>query len=124
MDKIKIIIVSLIILVGVGMVGYWAWSIFVPNKLDSFAQCLKDKGIKFYGAFWCSHCQNEKHLFGSAARYLPYIECSAPDGNSQLKLCNDAHIQSYPTFEFSDGSRQVGEMTLKELADKSGCQLP
>ena len=24
---------------------------------DTFAQCLSDAGTKFYGTFWCPHCQ-------------------------------------------------------------------
>jgi hypothetical protein len=33
------------------------------GKYDLFAQCLKDKDAKFYGAFWCPHCQNQKAMF-------------------------------------------------------------
>ncbi len=95
-----------------------------PGKLDGFAQCLNAKGVKFYGAFWCPHCQNQKQIFNSSASYLPYIECSTPDANSQLQMCNDKHIESYPTWEFADGSRYSGEMSLEDLSKKTGCTLP
>ncbi len=95
-----------------------------PGQLDSFAQCLKDKGAIFYGAFWCPHCQNEKGFFGSSARLLPYVECSTPDGNAQLPVCIQKKIQSYPTWEFSDGTRETGEVSLETLAEKTGCVLP
>ena len=95
-----------------------------PGNLDSFAQCLKDKGAVFYGAFWCPHCQNTKRLFGSSERLLPYVECSTPDGKGQLQACIDKKVESYPTWEFSDGSRLTGELTLQELAEKTGCPLP
>lgn len=37
-------------------------------------------GAKFYGAFWCSHCYDQKVQFGAqAAELLPYVECF-PDG--------------------------------------------
>lgn len=124
MDKIKLGIFLLIVVIGVAIVGFWWWQNYQPNKLDSFAMCLKDKGAKFYGAFWCSHCQNQKALFGGAKRFLPYIECSAPSGKSQLKLCADANIEGYPTWEFADGLRQGGEMSLQALSEKTGCQLP
>lgn len=43
---------------------------------------------KMYGAFWCSHCYDQKQAFGKEAyARINYIEC-APDGvNSQTKLC-------------------------------------
>src|SRR5262245_50308877 len=75
-----------------------------PGTYDAFAQCLKDKGAVFYGAFWCPHCQAQKKLFGSSASLLPYVECSTLDGNAQTAVCTDKKIASYPTWEFADGS--------------------
>ena len=101
-------------------------SVFIsqqPGRHDGFAQCLKDKGATFYGAFWCPHCQAQKALFGRSAKLLPYVECSTPDGQRQLQVCQDKQIQSYPTWEFSDGSRINGEATLAQLAEKTGCAL-
>ena len=71
------------------------------GDLSAFAQCIADSGAKFYGAFWCSHCENQKQAFGSAADKLPYVECSAPDGNSQLTVCSDNGITGYPTWVFA-----------------------
>ena len=95
-----------------------------PEKYDAFATCLKDKGSVFYGAFWCAHCQSQKKLFGSSQKLLPYVECSSADGNSQLRICEDKKIKSYPTWEFVDGSRLNGEIPLQQLADKTSCFLP
>ncbi len=95
-----------------------------PGALDDFAKCLKEKGAVFYGAFWCSHCQNQKKLFGSSEKYLPYVECSTPDGGGQLSLCNEKKIDGYPTWEFSDGSRESGELSLERLSEKTSCELP
>lgn len=95
-----------------------------PGALDGFAQCLAEKKVTFYGAFWCSHCQNQKRLFGKSAKLLPYVECSTPDGRGQLPACTEKKIEGYPTWEFADGSRESGEVTLERLAEKSGCVLP
>lgn len=84
------------------------------------AQCLKDKGAKFYGASWCPHCRSQKAKFGSAASLLPYIECSNPD-RSTVKVCSDAKITGYPTWVFADGTTIPGELTLAELKQYSGC---
>lgn len=96
----------------------------MSSPVAQFAQCLKDSEVVFYGAFWCPHCLSQKELFGAAEDLLPYIECSTPDGNSQLEVCKNKQITSYPTWEFPDGSRLTGERTFAELAEKSGCQAP
>ncbi|MDO8520834.1 MAG: hypothetical protein Q7S52_01850 [bacterium] len=97
----------------------------VPSTLVAqFAQCLKDSGVIFYGAFWCPHCVKQKKLFGDAVPLLPYVECSTPDGNAQLQICKDKKIDGYPTWEFADGSRLSGERTFAELGEKSGCPVP
>ncbi len=102
--------------------------VVTPGKYDTFAQCLKDDGLKFYGAFWCPHCQAQKKLFGSSVKFLPYIECSTPDATGQTQVCIDQKIQSYPTWELKDGTRLPTEneagVTLETLSAKSGCPLP
>lgn len=95
-----------------------------PGKYDTFAQCIADTGAKFYGAFWCPHCQNQKAMFGKAAKKLPYVECSTPDGQSQLKICKDAGVTGYPLWTFADGTRLEGEVKLDVLAEKTACTLP
>lgn len=93
-------------------------------KYADFAKCLKDKGAVFYGAFWCGHCQNQKKAFGASVDFLPYVECSTPDGKGQLAVCADKKIEGYPAWVFSDGSRQSGEAPFEQLASKTGCALP
>ena len=95
-----------------------------PSRLDTFAQCLKDKGAIFYGAFWCPHCQNQKAMFGKSAKFLPYIECSTSNGRGQLAICKEKNIEGYPTWVFTDGSKESGEISLEKLAEKTNCQLP
>ena len=96
----------------------------VSTKYDAFATCLKDKGAVFYGAYWCTHCKNQKKLFGSSAKLLPYVECSTLDAKGQTQACIDKKIPSYPTWEFTDGSRLSGEIPLSQLAEKTSCELP
>ncbi|NTV41426.1 MAG: hypothetical protein HGA61_04095 [Candidatus Moranbacteria bacterium] len=91
--------------------------------IDIFAQCIKDSGAKLYGASWCSHCQNQKKLFGNS-KNLPYVECATPDGKGQEQVCADAKIKGYPTWIFADGSRQSGELSFEILSQKTGCQIP
>lgn len=92
----------------------------------AFAQCLTEHGVKFYGAYWCPHCQAQKKLIGTEAmKEIDYVECAIPGNQSQqTQVCVDANIESYPTWEFANGSRQTGEMTFAQLADKTDCELP
>lgn len=123
MKKLIYIILGLLLLGGI------VYVIVAPGKAgayDGFAQCLKDKGATFYGAFWCPHCQAQKARFGASAKLLPYVECSTPDGQSQTQVCKDAGITTYPTWQFgtSTTNRVVGEIELVDLASTTGCQLP
>ncbi len=120
----KNFIVGAVVVVLVLIAGGVLWSQAQAGKLDSFAQCLGDKGGTFYGAFWCPHCQNQKALFGKSEKLLPYVECSTPDGKGQLQVCIDNNITGYPTWEFADGERLTGEIPLGTLSEKSGCELP
>ncbi|MFH1694649.1 MAG: hypothetical protein ABH880_02760 [Patescibacteria group bacterium] len=94
-----------------------------PGQYDDFANCLSEKGATFYGAYWCPACNQQKSLFGKSAGAIPYTECSLPNRSGQNELCTEADIQSYPTWEFADGEKVIGVMTLQELSDKVGCEL-
>lgn len=98
--KFIIFIASVILIVG-GLGVYFTTKPQAPGKLDQFAQALNQKA-KFYGAFWCTHCQSQKAEFGSSKKYLPYVECSNPD-NTQKQICKDNKIEGYPTWIFQDG---------------------
>lgn len=106
--KFIVFIVLVIIIIG-GIGTYFALKPQVPGKFDEFAKALTDKGAKFYGAFWCTHCQAQKEAFGSSKKYLPYVECSSPDGGKQLQVCKDAKIEGYPTWSFQDEIKVTSE---------------
>lgn len=120
MKKANWILLVAIVLVIAGLVTLLVVQGKKPGKYDGLTQCIKDSGAKFYGAFWCPHCQATKALFGRSAKLLPYIECS--DANQkQLPICDDAGIKGYPTWTFADETRLTGERTLQELAEKTSC---
>ena len=88
---------------------------------DELAKCLTANKVKFYGAWWCPHCADQKELFGNSMRYVNYVECSTPDGKDTTEICKEADIKSYPTWVFADGSRKTGEIPLETLAASAGC---
>lgn len=93
-------------------------------ELITFAECLQAEGATFYGAFWCPHCQNQKAMFGrKGSDALPYVECSTRDGQGQTQECIDAGVESYPTWEFADGTRVTGTQSIEALAQKTSCGI-
>jgi hypothetical protein len=123
MNKNKLIWLIIVIALVAGLI----WLVKTPGrpgKLDAFATCIKNSGAIFYGAFWCPHCQNQKALFGSSAKLLPYVECSTPDGKGQLQACSDAGVTGYPTWKFPDGTVESGEVSLARLSELTSCPLP
>ncbi len=87
---------------------------------DPMAQALAihltEKGVKFYGASWCPHCQDQKRIFGASAIRLPYVECS-PNGQNapSAAVCGAVGIRTYPTW-IIDGQWITEVLTLEELA--------
>lgn len=115
-------IIIYIVVIGGILVG----GIFLLSKpknadsnYDNFAQCLTDKKLTMYGAYWCSHCQAQKKLFGESFKNVSYVECTAnPD------LCTQKGINGYPTWIDASGQKYEGEQSLEKLSQISSCQLP
>jgi len=116
-------IFAAILIIG-GVIWYAIWYQSQPGQYDSFAECLASKGMTFYGAFWCPHCQAQKAMFGKSVDKLPYVECSTPDGNGQTQICIDKNIQGYPTWATKNGSTTEGVLTFTQLSQLSGCTAP
>lgn len=93
----------------------------VSGKAElALVKYLNAKGVKFYGAYWCEHCQEQKSLFGAAAAAkLSYVECDAKGENSQRQLCKDLKIKYFPTW-IIDGKYFNGTKDLKEIATLAG----
>src|SRR3989344_8328823 len=115
MKKISYIILAVILLI-VFVIFYFNSGL---GKYDDFAKCLTEKGVKFYGAFWCPHCVEQKKLFGSSIKYVTYIECSTPSGSGQTQICIKENIESYPTWVFPNNTTLVGPQTLEKLSSSS-----
>lgn len=89
-------------------------------QLQALAIHLADTGAKFYGAYWCPRCQEQKAVFEASAHRLPYVECSSGGRGSALtKPCAAEKIKSYPTWMIKD-QRYTGLQTPSSLAASSG----
>ncbi len=91
---------------------------------SEFAQCVTDEGMTMYGAWWCSHCNEQKEAFGDAFELISYTECSAPGSRTMSDECDEAGIEGYPTWVLSDGTMMPGKKTMEELAEISECEIP
>ena len=113
--------VVLAALLLVGMILYRQ-----QHRYDSFAQCLKQRNVLMYGAYWCPHCAEQKEKFGASFKYAPYVECGVPgDTRAESQTCKDAGVKHFPTWQFPPtGERFEGQLPLEELSDRSGCPLP
>ncbi len=70
-----------------------------------------------YGTEWCSHCKNQKSMFGDYFQYIDYVDC---DKNKDE--CLTAGIRGYPTWVIA-GEQYPGEQSLERLAGLTGCDL-
>ncbi|HMS91170.1 MAG TPA: hypothetical protein PKC87_03040 [Candidatus Absconditabacterales bacterium] len=87
------------------------------ENLDTFAQCLTDNGAVMYGSVTCSHCQDQKKMFGESFEKINYVECT-----QEFARCST--LKGVPTWEFKDGSQLEGFQELSVLANKTNCTLP
>ncbi len=118
-----VIIISAVVVVG-GLIGIAVWQGNKPSAAAPFAQCLTDKGVKMYGAWWCPHCAAQKALFGSAFHSINYVECSPNGSHDMSQQCKDAGITGFPTWVFPDGTRISGEQTFADLGKPVSCTPP
>jgi len=134
MKKLSILLITFLVVIS-------ACNSTPKQNYDKLANCLAEKNVKEYGAFWCPNCAQQKKMFGNSFQILEdkqvYIECDPrcvknKDGKlpmacngieGQPQLCLDKKVEKYPDWEFSDGSRLVGVQELSVLADKAGCEI-
>jgi len=113
-----------VLIVGVLHLHYSGWFDAAAGPEDPQLQALvthlDQTGARFYGAYWCPHCQEQKTIFFASAKRLPYVECSSGGRGSALTApCAKAHIQTYPTWIIGE-RRITGLQTPQELAHASG----
>lgn len=109
--------------VGVGLAAFVlsqpsaAQADYPQGSLDAFAKCLTEKGAVMYGASWCSHCNEQKKMFGDSFQYVTFIDCEQSG-----ELCNLAGISGYPTWIIK-GQQHPGTQPLGQLSALTGCPL-
>ena len=111
-----------------------------------FAQCLVEKKVVVYSAWWCPYCflelkaidpsfsdrQMMKDAAAIALRFPFLKECGGVNPGSLIPNCVPGELNKdtgrtkvgVPTNQLADGTLNIGSMDLEELAEWSGCPLP
>ncbi|NET36312.1 MAG: vitamin K epoxide reductase family protein [Cyanothece sp. SIO1E1] len=106
-----------------GQISYPITTVSGPAEI-ALAEHLTKSGAKKYGAYWCSHCYEQKQLFGKQAfDEINYVECATGGPKAQPELCKAEKITGYPTWEIN-GEMYPGVQSLETLANLSGYQGP
>lgn len=83
----------------------------------TLASDLKSLNSRMFGAFWCSHCYDQKQNLGyEAMQIVPYIECDREGLNNKREMCKERELPGYPTWEIG-GKLFPGERSLEELRE-------
>jgi glutaredoxin len=115
-DEKIFLIIGIIVLVAVVL-----WTLIVYNtpsaNYDNFAKCLAEKGAVIYGTEWCSHCKEQKSLFGSSFQYVNYVDC-----DKYKQKCEDVGLEGYPTWIINNES-YPGTQSLQTMSSLTSCPL-
>ena len=120
-NLLPIIVTLVVVAVVLGGAFY-----VIKNKSgahDVLAKCLAEKQVKMYGLYWCEHCAEQKTMFGSSFKYVPYVECGIKGSRNEQPQCIQDGIKNFPTWKFPDGSLAEGTRPLEFISQKSGCSL-
>jgi glutaredoxin len=89
----------------------------------TLAKQMESLNARMYGAYFCTHCYDQKQAFGKEAfSRISYVECTQDGEDSQLGLCREKGIRSVPTWEIS-GKLFVGERSIDELQELVSAEL-
>ncbi len=113
----KAVLLGAVLLIA-GAIGFFVYSSNGQAKsLDSFAQCLSEKGAVIYGNDRCQYTQRQKSMFGSSFHRLKYVVC-----DEKKELCDQKQITITPTWEI-EGNMVREVQSLKRLSELTGCKL-
>lgn len=90
-----------------------------PSRVESLANCLQERGATMFGAAGCSHCIQQKALFGEAFKTIRFVDCALKESTG---ICFKENIKGYPTWVLGQ-SRLEGSFSLKKIADWAGCLI-
>src|SRR3989344_3093216 len=119
MSKTLAIIIAIILVVA-GFIFAIKFNI-IPQKeygpYDDFIICLKASNAKMYGDYTSRESLMQMGLFKESGIYT---ECNPYGPNPNLKKCQEASMNTYPTWIINN-KRYKGIQGLNELSKLTGC---
>jgi arsenate reductase-like glutaredoxin family protein len=91
---------------------------------EQLAQCLKAKGVKFYGSPKCGHCNKQKEMFeGAFEKYLSTNFHNCKGSSAEQAECARRGTYPFPTWvEPTSGKKLPGpEHSLEQIARTFSC---
>lgn len=115
----KVFVSAAIILILIG--AFWiithkitsTTGLTVSQTPDEIAKCLTESGAKMYGSKYCSHCAEQKALFGEAFQFISYVECT-----ENPSACSG--FEGVPAWIIKD-KVYYGAQSLEKLKELAGC---
>ena len=91
--------------------------------LVAFARALAADGVQLFAAAWDADSTSQIQLFEDGGKDLPFIEVTG--GDRELNDVGEAEeISTFPTWQFSDDTRVEGILTLAQVSEMSGVEIP
>ncbi len=91
--------------------------------LVAFAKLLASAEVKLFAAAWDAESTIQRQLFGDGADDLFFIEVT--DSEREFNdVAAAEEVDVLPTWEFQDGSRFEGRLSLEEISVRSEIDIP
>lgn len=97
---------------------------------QSLVDCLIEKNVKLYSAWWCIPCEQQKEELedelGEEWNYFKeniFVECY-DSGYKRIEQCKGKKISAVPAWEIPGGNPEwlYGVQDLETIAEIAGCE--
>jgi cyclophilin family peptidyl-prolyl cis-trans isomerase len=81
--------------------------------------------VRLFAAAWSQASTEQLQLFEDGAEYLTVQEITGGDRKlNELGMAEEIDLQKLPVWQFGDGTRYEGILTLAEISERSGVEIP
>lgn len=85
-----------------------------PKTDEETAKCIGENS-ELYVRLGCTHCENQKKMFGEYVSYLHPVDCFF-----EREKCAEVGIEATPTW-IINGEKVVGTQEISKLKELTGC---
>lgn len=108
-------IITLVIFILIIIIATLSFTIKPKNHTNQeLAKCIGERST-LYLQLGCSHCEDQKNLFGENYQYLNVVDCFYDP-----QECTNNNIEATPTWKIK-GNLYKGFQTIEELKSLTEC---